>query len=134
MSEKAPIKITSKEDYRSAAKEKIIELASGAAFRCKRPTPDAVITYMIINESMPKAGDDGVIDNREFYKFMKNNYNIILNEIVLPCILEPKIPPDDLLIEDVMELSVKLLEMAGLNEEERAVRQRFRAEPGSQPT
>ena len=122
------IKVTSPEEYRSAPKEKLIELASGVVFRCKRPNPDAVLTYMIINEAMPKP-KEGVTDNKEFYKFMKENYKIILNDIVLPNIIEPKIAPEDLLIEDVMELSVKLLEMAGLNEEERKVRQRFRPEP-----
>ena len=128
------IKVTSLEEYRSAPKEQLIELTSGAVFRCKRPTPDAVITYMIINETMPKPGEDGKIDNKEFYKFMKDNYNIILREIVIPCVLEPKVAPEDFLIEDVMELSVKLLEMAGLNEVERAARQRFRPEPSSQPS
>ena len=130
------IKASTPEEYRSAPKEKLIELASGAVFRCKRPSPDAVITYMIINETMPKAkagkpGEEEKIDNKDFYKFMKDNYRVILNEIVMPCILEPKIASDDLLIEDVMELSVKLLEMAGLNEEERAVRQRFLPKPSS---
>jgi hypothetical protein len=130
MSESAPtpkvIKPISAADYRKAPKEQLVTLASGAVFLCKRPSPEAVLTYMIINESMPKQKPGEPVDNRIFYKFMKDNYKIILDEIVLPSIIEPKIPAEDLLIEDVMELSIKLLEMAGMNEEERATRQRFR--------
>ena len=123
------IKAMTPEEYRNAPREKLIELSSGSIFKCRRPNPEAVLTYMIINENMPKSEGDKPLENKVFYKFMKDNYKVILNEIVLPSIIEPKLAPEDLLIEDVIELSTKILEMAGLNDEEKKVRERFRPKP-----
>jgi len=114
---------TTPEEYNSSPKEKLIKLSSGFVFRCRKPSAEALLSYMILNEDIPKSEEPQI---KAFYTIIKKNYKVILSDIVLPSVVEPKLAPEDYHVEDVIELTTKLLEMAGVNKQEEKARESFR--------
>lgn len=121
------LKPTSREDY-VKMKSKLIETPSGAVFELKALGANGIIQLLSI---LPEEGLSGIV---QIVSFIQDNWDLLLDDIVLPSIISPELGKDDILFGDVMFTLNEIMNMSGLGGRTREDRERFRADAGSNST
>lgn len=113
------LKPTSPEEYIKLT-TKLVKVPSGAVFKIKT-LPGAPIVRLL--EILPEKG---IEDRMELYKFVKEHFEELVRDVIIPGIVEPKIDPEVLSFMDAVMLFGELLKLSGLGAEEVESRESFR--------
>ena len=99
------------------------EMPSGATFKVKAMNGKQTIRFL---ELMP---EEGLQDADSVLEFVKEHWDQLLDEIILPNIIEPEISADVITFSDAVAAFNEILSLTGLTGEEAERRESFRGQP-----
>jgi len=105
---------------------KLLTTTSGTTYQIKALGGKATLIMLGLFE-----GIDGGIEQKNMMKFITENYDVLLNKIIYPVIIEPKIEADDLKLMDMSEILIEIINISGLGVKDTEEREKFRAEQSS---
>jgi len=115
------LKPTTAEEY-TRMTTTLVKTRSGAVFRIRAMGANSMV-YLL--RAIPEDGisDDGMNN------FLKDNFELLSTKVIAPCIVEPKVPSDEISFVDLMDIFTELMELSGMGNEGVSDRDSFREEP-----
>lgn len=110
--------VTTPAEY-TKLKTKLTKLPSGAVFKISVLGPQGVATLLNL---LPDAEGDTT-------DFVKDNFVKIIDDVIGPSILEPKIEPREIIFMDAVQLLTDLMTMSGITPEDEEEIQEFQPKP-----
>lgn len=100
---------------------KTVKTSSGAVFKIKIMGASSTVAYLSL---LPQEG----VQKDDVYKFLIANAEKLVNTVIIPNILEPKVTEPTLRLRDAAELLGAMAELSGLSESEMENQESFRKE------
>ena len=117
---------TTPEDYVKLT-TKLVRTRTGAVFLIRAMGANPMVHLLRV---IPEGG---LVDD-ETMMFLKDHFAILSEKVIVPCIIEPKIPSDELAFIDSLDIFTDLMALSGLSSEGVAEREGFREEPDRSDT
>ena len=105
----------------------LVRLTSGSVFRVRAMNAQVTVDFM---NTMSKTQTENLAEETSLMDFITENIGFLIERVVFPSIMEPKVPVESLLFTDVVELLSEIMELTGLGREQGEEREGFREEPG----
>jgi len=112
------LKVTTATDYK-AKHQRVIKTSSGESFRVRDMNARSSIAML---KMLPKSGSSEL----SMQDFVMQNFDELMEKVVLPSVIEPKLSVDDYVVADVIEILSDIMNVGAVTGEEAKKVEEFR--------
>ena len=117
------LKVTTAGDYKSKH-QRTVKISSGEVFRVRDMNAHSSIAMLKL---LPAKGATDIT----MQEFVMQHFDEIMEKVILPSVIEPKLSAEDYIISDVIELLAEIMNAGAVVGEEAKKVEEFRPEPDS---